>query len=186
MRVHASDRVLDRHKDGRGFFEELYSQARPEYDSDTSWRQVNHSVSRIHVLRGIHVAPYAKLVSCLIGHIYDVVVDTRPTSPTYGQWDAVDLCGDNGRQVYVPAGCGHAFVSLAEGSHVVYLQGGVYDPARELSLYWKSPAFDIMWPIESPMLSPKDSGAKLLQELPPPAKPWWKRWIAAIRSSSPS
>jgi len=148
----------DRHADERGFFEELFrSSIYPEW----AWKQVNHSFSHLGVLRGIHVSPYAKLVTCIKGYILDVVVDLRPTSPTYLKWEMIQISAGNGRQVYIPANCGHAFLAL-DNSDVVYLQGGEY-VGNERNINYADPKIGIEWPKRDFILSDKDKNAPYLE-----------------------
>ena len=148
----------ERHSDERGFFEELF---RASNFVDVSWKQVNHSFSKIGVLRGIHVSPYAKLVTCIKGYILDVVVDLRPTSSTYLKWEMIQVSSDNRRQVYVPAHCGHAFLAL-DNSDVVYLQGGEY-MGNEININYADPKIGIDWPKREFILSDKDKNAPFLE-----------------------
>jgi dTDP-4-dehydrorhamnose 3,5-epimerase len=118
---------IDRFDDDRGFFEELYSK---KWNLDFQCMQVNCSHSKKNVLRGMHVAPFAKLVNCIKGAIFDVVVDVRQDSTTYLKWFYIILNEDNQRSFYIPANCAHGFLALEE-SHVVYAQDGLYDPKME-------------------------------------------------------
>ena len=130
----------------------------------SQWRQTNCSVSAYGVVRGIHIVPFAKLVTCLHGHVWDVVVDMRPESPTYLQWVGVGLDsptrGDQTTQIYVPPGCGHGFFSYEDDSVVMYAQTGIFDPKVESSVNWRDKKLDIKWPFCSNyILSPKDEAA---------------------------
>lgn len=149
--------MADRHHDGRGFFQELYK-------GNAYWQQVNWSRSGEHVLRGLHVAPYEKLVTCVSGRIFDVVADMRPDSRTYKKWFGTILDGANPTQLFVPSGCAHGFLSLESDSSVVYLQSGRYQPENEWSVAYNDPTLAISWPVlESEIvLSLKDSEAKKL------------------------
>jgi dTDP-4-dehydrorhamnose 3,5-epimerase len=141
--------ALRRFEDERGSFEELYNRQRyraQDLPIQDDWQQVNCSRSRRNVVRGIHVAPFAKLVTCLRGRVFDVVVDTRPDSPTFRRWHAEELSDDNARQVYVPPGCGHGFMALDEDNLVVYLQTATYDPTVERTVHWRDPGLAIPWP----------------------------------------
>ncbi len=152
--------TTDKHKDNRGFFRELYKQTNEEYPHH-DWFQLNHSRSVKGVIRGIHVAPYPKLVMCMRGEICDIVVDLRKESPTYLKWDAITLKGD--KQVFVPAGCGHAFYA-EKASDVVYMCGGVYDPSVEWSVRYNDPLINIKWPSKKYILSEKDNNAPFLED----------------------
>lgn len=148
--------ILDRYYDNRGFFQEIYSVAK-EYP-DVQWDQGNLSVSKPNVVRGMHLSPYPKLITCVSGKIFDAIVDLRPDSPTYLTTFAVELDASFPIQFYIPAGCAHGFYAY-ERSVVVYLQGGVYDP-NEPGYHWKS--FGIPWPKKEEyvyVISDKDRNA---------------------------
>lgn len=150
--------------DERGFFVETYhrDQYRAHGISD-EFVQDNHSRSGRGVLRGIHYQdlrqPQAKLVRCTAGAILDVAVDLRAGSPRFGRWVAVELDPAHKRQLYVPVGFGHAFLSLAEGSEVQYRCSSFYAPETEGSIRWDDPGIAIKWPIASPILSGRDAAA---------------------------
>jgi dTDP-4-dehydrorhamnose 3,5-epimerase len=151
--------------DDRGFFHELFKESAYGF----TVKQVNHSMSYIGTLRGIHVAPYPKLVTCVTGLIYDVVVDLRKDSPTYMMWEMVVLDGGNNmnsygehKQVFIPANCGHAFYA-EQDSHVVYACGDEYAPKKELTYRWNDPKIGIKWPAEPKELSDKDKNAPFLE-----------------------
>jgi len=130
--------------------------------------QENRSVSRRGVLRGLHFqrAPHAqaKLVCCRRGRIYDAVVDLRPRSKTYGESFGLELSGENGLMLYVPAGFAHGFCALADGSEVVYKCSDEYAPACEGGLRWNDPALKIKWPVKRPIVSERDAALPLLGE----------------------
>ena len=145
---------LDSHQDHRGSFKELYSH--DYYDGEVL--QVNLSFSLPGTLRGLHVNNFAKYVTCVKGFIYVVVVDLRPGSESYGQWDAFELEHDT-MQVIVPAGCGHGFLALEE-SLVLYSQGGTYSDDKGSAIHYTS--FDIKWPPPEDgqyLMSTKDKNA---------------------------
>lgn len=150
--------VLDRHTDARGELTELFRASRySAHGLTTPWTQINCSTSRKNVVRGIHIAPFAKLVSCIHGRVFDVVVDLRPASPSYRRWISEELSPANGRQIYVPPGCGHAFMALEPDSTVVYAQTGEYDPKVERTVHWRDPEIGIVWPVaDEYILSPRD------------------------------
>jgi len=154
--------VPDVHADRRGFFKEVFSQEKyAQLGIRGPFVQDNVSRSRRNVLRGMHYdMRMAKLVQCLDGAIYDVIVDMREGSPTYKQWDAVELTGDNHWQLYVPAGFAHGFYVLSEYATVHYKQTALYDPAHERGVHWRDPGIGIEWPFDGnePLLSPKDAG----------------------------
>ena len=133
----------DRHFDSRGFFQELYNSEKYFPDSRIIWKQVNCSSSKEGVLRGLHLAPYAKLVSCISGRIFDVCLDMRENSPTYLQHTWVELTAENKKQLFVPGGCAHGFLALKD-SVITYLQAGTWIPKEEFNLRYDD--FGIQWP----------------------------------------
>jgi len=144
--------------DERGYFRELFNQARYELGRD--FKQVNCSVSNKDVVRGLHIAPFAKLVSCVKGRVFDVAIDPRPNSPTYLKWTGTELSPENGKQLFVPPFCGHGFMALEDDSIVVYLQDSTYDPKVESSIHWKDKTFAVTWPYsKSYVVSQKDDFA---------------------------
>lgn len=147
--------------DERGYFKETFSQARyAKLGISDRFVQDNLSVSRKGVLRGMHYdLRMAKLVQCLEGAIYDVVVDMRDGSATYKQWDAVELTAENHKQLFVPAGFAHGFLVLSERAIVSYKQTALYDPSQERAISWRDPQAAIDWPLEGtqPVLSAKDA-----------------------------
>jgi len=153
----------DRHTDHRGFFQELYHdehsfdmalQERPGVPRHY-WAQACWSKSDKNVLRGLHRADYAKLVTCVSGRIFDVIVDLRSGSPTFKKWVGVELDGNNPTQVYVPANCGHGFLALEDGSSVVYLQSGIWR-GRDVNIRYDDPDLAIAWPEAEYIISEKD------------------------------
>ena len=164
-----------RHGDHRGFFAETYS--RRKYSAlgiDVEFVQDNHSLSReVGTLRGLHFQspPHAqaKLVRCGRGAIFDVAVDIRQGSPTYGQWKGYELTAENGNQLYVPVGFAHGFVTLEPDSEIVYKCSDYYAPETEGTILWNDPDISIEWPTNTaPILSDKDAVAPLLSELESP------------------
>jgi dTDP-4-dehydrorhamnose 3,5-epimerase len=148
-----------RHKDDRGFFEELFSQKQLV---DFNCVQINCSKSKKDVLRGVHIVPFSKLVHCVKGRIFDVVVDMRKQSPTYLKWDGVELNSENCKSLFIPANCGHAFLSLENDSMIVYAQNGLYNPKVEFSINYSDPKLNIKWPgldQSNFILSTKDQNA---------------------------
>jgi dTDP-4-dehydrorhamnose 3,5-epimerase len=157
----------DLFRDERGFFLETYRQDRyAEQGVDCAFVQDNHSQSRQGVLRGLHYqdlsAPQAKLVRCSRGAILDVAVDLRAGSPTFGRWVAVELSDENARQLFVPVGFGHGFLTLSETAEVQYKCSGYYAPAAEGAVRWDDPEIGIVWPVERPVVSAKDQAAQSL------------------------
>ena len=156
-------------RDERGFFIESYHQQRyREHGLDYDFVQDNHSRSARNVLRGLHyqgpTAPMVKLVRCIAGAIFDVAVDLRAGSPTFGRWVGVELTADNMKQLLVPVGFGHGFVALAEGTEVFYKCSGYYAPAAEGAVAWDDPDLAIAWPVTDPLLSRRDRAAMSLVE----------------------
>ena len=150
--------------DDRGYFCETYNRSRySEMGIEVEFVQDNHSLSRAAgTLRGLHfqAPPYAqgKLVRCTHGAIFDVAVDIRRGSPTYGEWAGYQLTAENGRQVYVPVGFAHGFVTLNPNSEIIYKCTDYYAPETEGAVRWDSCAID--WPLHvAPVLSEKDAKA---------------------------
>lgn len=155
--------------DHRGFFAETYS--RKVYEAigvGPEFVQDNHSLSaETGTVRGLHFqAPphvQAKLVRCGRGAIFDVAVDIRTGSPTYGQWVGYELSAANGRQLFVPVGFAHGFVTLEPDSEIIYKCTDYYAPASEGALRWDDPDIGIVWPLRgAPVLSGKDAAAPTL------------------------
>jgi dTDP-4-dehydrorhamnose 3,5-epimerase len=164
-----------RHTDKRGFFAETYSLKKyADFGVDVEFVQDNHSFSRdVGTLRGLHFQTppnsQSKLVRCGRGSIFDVAVDIRKGSPTYGEWRGYSLTGDNGRQLYVPGGFAHGFVTLEPNSEIVYKCSDYYVPETEGSLFWDDPGIGIDWPLQGPpILSAKDRAAPLFKEFDSP------------------
>lgn len=146
--------------DERGFFVENYRQ--PIYEQkgiSTSFVQDNHSFSKKGTLRGMHFQSspgQAKLVGVIIGKIYDVFVDIRPDSPTFGQWGCYELDAEKHEQIFIPAGFAHGFVVLSDTAHVVYKVSTLYHPQTEKTFRFDDPQVGIQWPVSHPLLSEKD------------------------------
>lgn len=155
-------------RDHRGFFVETY-QAERYRDAGIaeSFVQDNHSSSVAGTLRGLHAQlahPQGKLVRAIEGEIFDVAVDIRRGSPTFGLWVGEMLTSDNFRQLYVPPGFAHGFAVVSERAQVEYKCTDFYAPGDELSIRWDDPQIGIEWPIDAPTLSDKDRDAPLLAE----------------------
>jgi dTDP-4-dehydrorhamnose 3,5-epimerase len=154
--------------DDRGFFFESFN-AR-DFERVTGVRdafvQDNHSRSGRGVLRGLHYQirhPQGKLVRALVGEIFDVAVDLRRRSPTFGKWVGVTLSAKNKRQLWVPAGFAHGFVVLSEEAEVLYKTTDYWSPEHERSLLWNDPALGIAWPLSAPpVLAAKDAAGRSL------------------------
>lgn len=156
----------DRHHDQRGFFQELFEKdkyAQGQIQKFSSWQQVNWSHSECNVLRGIHYAEYSKLVTCIVGKIWDVVVDLRPNSPSFLKWTAVDLSSDESKQMYVPPGCGHGFYAY-DKSEVCYLQSGLFAKQSELTVRFDDTGLKVSWPGKDHIISERDKSALSLSE----------------------
>lgn len=157
--------------DERGFFMESWNRRRyAEYGVDVDFVQDNLSQSRHGVLRGLHFqepSPQAKLVSVLQGEVFDVGVDVRVGSPTFGQWEGVLLSGENRRQFYLPAGFAHGFCVTSEIALFGYKCSSFYTPEHERSVLWNDPEIGIEWPVDEPVLSDRDAKALPLREVAP-------------------
>lgn len=155
--------------DDRGFFMETFNKEKAaELGLPTEFVQDNHSKSSKGVLRGLHYQKpewQGKLVRTIQGEIFDVAVDIRHDSETFGQWVGVYLNDENKQQLYVPEGFAHGFVVTSETAEVVYKCTSIYAPEQEGSLLWNDPDIGIQWPVESPLLSAKDKDAPRLSEL---------------------
>ena len=162
--------------DKRGFFFESWNQS--TFDINTNekiiFSQDNHSCSKKGVLRGLHYQippkPQEKLVRCISGEIFDVAVDLRKSSETFGEWISVKLNNSNKLMFWIPVGFAHGFLSLRENSEVIYKASGNYSKELERSIIWNDPTINIKWPLqiinfEKPTLSNKDSNAPLLNEV---------------------
>lgn len=153
------------HKDLRGFFLESYNQAKyKELGVGTLFLQDNHSFSRKGVLRGMHFQPgQAKLIYCPIGQIFDVVVDIRKESATFGKWQGFYLDGEGHKQLFIPDGFAHGFCVLSPEAHVMYKVSTHFNKDLERGFLWNDPAVDIKWPVENPIISERDSSAALMR-----------------------
>lgn len=165
----------DRFGDHRGFFGETYSQrVYAELGINESFVQDNHSLStEIGTVRGLHFqappAAQAKLVRCGRGAIFDVAVDIRKGSATYGKWVGYELSAENGAQLFIPAGFAHGFATLQPNSEIIYKCSAYYAPETEGALRWNDPAIDIDWPLQgAAILSDKDAVAPTLADLDSP------------------
>jgi dTDP-4-dehydrorhamnose 3,5-epimerase len=160
--------------DARGFFLESFNQK--AFDAavgrPVTFVQDNHSRSRKGVLRGLHFqqAPHAqgKLVRVIQGSVFDVAVDVRRGSPTFGRWVGLELSAANHKQLWIPAGLAHGFLVTSDSADFLYKTTDYYEPASERALRWDDPAFGIVWPDigEAPTLSERDAQAPLLASHP--------------------
>jgi dTDP-4-dehydrorhamnose 3,5-epimerase len=158
------------YRDDRGAFMETFSRREmaaaglPE-----EWAQDNFSISRRNVLRGIHyqvVQPQGKLVRVTHGRVLDAAVDLRRGSPHFGRYVAAELSGENGQMLWIPAGFGHAFLTLSEVAGFAYKTTDYYHPSGERTILWNDPEIGIEWPVDaaSVVVSPKDGAGKLLRD----------------------
>jgi dTDP-4-dehydrorhamnose 3,5-epimerase len=159
------------HGDERGFFMEVWrSDHFAEAGLPVKFVQANLSRSGADVIRGLHYQyphPQGKLVSVPHGRVFDVAVDIRRGSPTFGQWAGVELSAQNHRQLYVPEGFAHGFCVLSEDALLSYLCTEIYYPEADSALAWNDPDIGIRWPVEPRQISGKDSVAPRLRDVPP-------------------
>ncbi|MCU0968507.1 MAG: dTDP-4-dehydrorhamnose 3,5-epimerase [Rubrivivax sp.] len=163
--------------DDRGWFMESWNEARFEaalrdlgLPAPRRFVQDNHSCSKAGVLRGLHYQlpphPQGKLVRVVAGSAFDVAVDIRRGSPTFGQWTGVELTAANRRQLWIPEGFAHGFVALEDDTHFLYKTTDVYARDCERSIRWDDPAIGIVWPlprgVATPLVAPKDAAAPVL------------------------
>ncbi|MGZ4994368.1 MAG: dTDP-4-dehydrorhamnose 3,5-epimerase [Methylobacter sp.] len=156
--------------DGRGFFFESFNQAQFEaaIGRPVHFVQDNHSRSVKNVLRGLHYQiqqPQGKLVRVVAGEVFDVAVDIRKSSPTFGQWVGEILSADNKRQLWIPEGFAHGFLVLSDTAEFLYKTTDYYAPEYERSIAWNAPTLAINWPLQTtPVLSAKDAQGVSLQQ----------------------
>ena len=152
--------------DERGFFMESFNQR--DWEAATGLKTVfvqdNHSASTRGVLRGLHYqlppAAQGKLIRCVAGEVFDVAVDIRKSSPTFGKWTGVRLSADNKKQFWIPDGFAHGFLVLSEAAEVLYKTTDYYAPEYDRSIIWNDPDLGVVWPCpEAPRLSEKDRSA---------------------------
>lgn len=159
----------DVHRDARGYFLETYHAAKYCGGGLTAeFVQDNHSCSAIHTLRGLHMQlrkPQGKLVRVIEGEIWDVAVDVRWGSPTFGCWTATRLSAENFKQLYVPPGCAHGFCVLSVRAQVEYKCTALYDPTDEMGIVYNDPTLAILWPVAEPVLSDRDRRNPLLADM---------------------
>jgi len=156
--------------DARGFFLRTYDASLfRKFSIERNWVQENHSLShKPGVVRGLHFQfpPHSetKLIRCIRGAIFDVFVDLRKGSPTFGQWDAIRLTEENKKMVLIPRGFAHGFCTLTENCEVLYKVDNYYAPEAEGGLLWSDPELAIPWPVQNPLLSDKDARQMTFQE----------------------
>jgi dTDP-4-dehydrorhamnose 3,5-epimerase len=156
----------DRFYDERGQFQELYQLDKYEQlFGELKWKQANWSVSKKNVLRGIHLANYDKLVTCISGKIWDFVVDFRINSPTFLKHFGIKLSCEESKQIFVPKGCGHGFISYEDNTSVVYLQTDTFAYAGEKTIKYSDPSLSIDYPGIKWIVSERDQNAISVDEL---------------------
>lgn len=162
-------------EDPRGFFMETYHQSRyAQHGIPSRFVQDNLSFSVRGTLRGLHyqlTRAQAKLVQVITGEIFDVAVDIRTGSATFGQWAGVRLSGENRRQLFIPQGFAHGFCVLSESAHFSYKCSDVYAPEDEAGILWSDPDIRIDWPVADPIISEKDKALPCLSDMPPSRLP---------------
>jgi dTDP-4-dehydrorhamnose 3,5-epimerase len=161
-------------RDPRGFFLETYHAARySSHGIAGPFIQDNHSRSARGTIRGLHIQvehPQAKLIRVIVGEIFDVAVDVRRGSPTFGRWAGVTLSAESFRQYYIPEGFAHGFSVRSPVAEIEYKCTDIYDPAGQLGIAWNDPSLNIPWGVDAPLLSDRDRAnpplAALLDRLP--------------------
>ncbi len=155
-------------KDSRGFFAETFREEPFLQAGIPRFVQDNHARSDQGVLRGLHYqirpAGIGKLIRCVRGKLFDVAVDIRRGSPTYGRWVGVELSEADGQSVYIPEGFAHGYCALTQTTEVFYRTSGYYSPEHDRGIRWDDPAIGIVWPISNPILSEKDRKAPFLNK----------------------
>ena len=170
-------------RDNRGYFVERFNREKfAALGLPVEFAQDNYSLSLPGVLRGVHFQyspPQGKLISCISGKIFDVAVDLRKNSPTFGQWHGVELSGENGLSFWIPAGFGHGFCVLGnEPAHVTYKVNCPWNAGGEGTLAFDDKSIGIRWPIENPILSDKDKVGMSFQDYqagPLANQTWWEK-----------
>ena len=160
---------IDFFRDERGFFmESWHKQHFAEVDLPHEFVQDSHSQSGYRVLRGLHYqdmrAPMAKLVRCTTGRVFDVAVDLRVRSATFGKWFGIELTAENKTQLFIPLGFAHGFLTLSDACEIQYKQTGYYRPASEGGIAWNDPDIGIHWPLPDPVLSRRDQNQLSLKQ----------------------
>jgi dTDP-4-dehydrorhamnose 3,5-epimerase len=153
---------LEKHGDDRGFFARVFCRNEfGERDLETQFVQINNSLSAERgTLRGLHYqlspAEEVKVVRCVAGALWDVILDIRPQSATFGRWFGAELTAANRRMMYAPRGMAHGFVTLADHTEAFYMVSAFYAPERERGIRWNDPRFGIEWPVTPIVMSDKD------------------------------
>ncbi|MBI2382264.1 MAG: dTDP-4-dehydrorhamnose 3,5-epimerase [Gammaproteobacteria bacterium] len=163
--------------DARGFFLETWNRSRyAELGIDAEFVQDNLSYSQRGVLRGLHYQyenTQGKLVQVLQGEVWDVAVDVRRGSPSFGRWYGLELSAENKRQFWIPPGFAHGFCVTSETALFAYKCTDAYNPKAEISVLWNDPALSLPWPVTEPALSAKDAAGLPLAEIPEDKLPVW-------------
>ena len=159
---------IDFFEDERGFFiESWHKRDFAAAGLDLAFVQEGHSRSGRGVLRGLHyqdmTAPMGKLLRCTVGRIFDVAVDLRVSSPSFGRWFGIELSAENKRQIFVPVGLAHGFATLSDVAEVQYKQSAFYTPSSEGTIAWNDPDIGVAWPISDPILSKRDQAGMSLK-----------------------
>jgi len=158
-------------EDRRGFFARTFCEREfADHGLNTRWPQCNLSLTTSRgTIRGMHFQadpkPEVKLVRCQRGAIFDVLVDVRHNSPTFGKWEALELTSENRRTLYVPGGFAHGFQCLTDNCEVFYMMSESYFPDLARGIRWSDPQVDIKWPLANPFLSERDNDLPLLSDL---------------------
>ena len=162
-------------EDERGFFYESWNQKlfNKAVGEEVKFLQDNHSSSNVGVLRGLHYQiepkPQGKLVRCVSGSVFDVAVDIRKTSPTFGEWTGVVLDNLNKTMIWIPVGFAHGFLTLKANSEIVYKCTDYYAPNSEGSIRWSDPTINIKWPLlKKPIINARDANAPLFKKFKTP------------------
>ena len=159
----------DVYRDARGFFLETYVESKyREAGVDVAFVQDNLSRSVRGTLRGLHAQvprAQAKLLRAVMGEVFDVAVDIRLGSPTFGRWVGVELSAENFRQLYIPCGFAHGFCVMSDVAEIEYKCSDVYVPQDEITIQWDDPAIGVRWPLAEPLLSKRDRAGEPLAKL---------------------
>jgi dTDP-4-dehydrorhamnose 3,5-epimerase len=159
--------TVPKFQDDRGYFKESYVSSKYKELNLGNFVQDNLSFSARNVLRGLHMdSEMAKLVQVLRGRAFDVIVDARKESPTFGNWQSFELSEDDDLQLYIPSGFLHGFLALTDNTLFSYKQTAEYDPNKEIQVRWSDPTLAINWPLpEKPRTSPKDEAAPFFTDV---------------------
>ena len=155
--------------DGRGFFRESFRLADLEarFGASVNFVQANHSRSVKNTVRGIHIAPWHKLISVTRGEVQAVIVDARPDSPMFGKYFSAAIGDSNRSSIFIPAGCGNSFAVLSDEADYIYLTTGYWAPGKEISVRFDDPDLGIKWQVRKPLVSDNDLSHPALREVFP-------------------